>query len=633
MPVKKPGNRGRGFRIGVTSEWPSPAENDHNGRSADTDPGRPESEKEVRSMSIPRPEHPRPQFVRKAWMNLNGPWDFLFDFGNSGRDRELWRDDAFDAAVKSSPMPTSIVVPFCPESRLSGIGYTDWIAAVWYRRSFRLEESQTGGRVLLHFGAVDYHAVVWINGQKAGEHRGGYSSFTFDITALARTGDNTVTVYAEDNNRSGRQPYGKQSDKYQSHACSYTRTTGIWQTVWLEFTPKNAISYAKLTPVVQNRALLVDAEITGGKRVRAEAFYAGRPVGEAEGEAVYGQAHLEVKLSELHLWDAGMPELYDLIFTLDGEDRVESYFGMRSVEVDKTGLRLNGRRVFMRTVLDQGFNPEGIYTAPDDDFLRRDIELSMDLGMNGARLHQRVFEERTLYWADRLGYLVWGEYADGHRLDDAEGIACFLPEWMETVRRDYSHPSVIGWCPENESYWAHDVNPVCQRTYYAVTKAMDPTRPVIDSSGGVHFVTDMYDIHDYEQDPAKLKASLAKMLEDPMYVHNPIHQEQLRQNIYEGQPVWVSEYGGTFWNPDEPGGWGYGNAPRTEEEFADRYCGLTAALLDNPRICGFCYTQLTDIEQEQNGLYKYDRSRKFGDAVYDRIREANVRRAAVETED
>ncbi|MBE6725184.1 MAG: beta-galactosidase [Ruminococcaceae bacterium] len=584
-------------------------------------------------MTIPRPEHPRPQFVRDTWANLNGIWDFLFDFGNSGMDREFWKDEAFDGAMKDSRMPTSITVPFCPESRLSGIGYTDWIAAVWYRRTFSLNEAQTAGRVLLHFGAVDYHSVVWINGRKAGEHKGGYSSFSFDITAFVNQGENTVTVYAEDDNRSGKQPVGKQSTKYQSHACSYTRTTGIWQTVWLEFTPKNAISYAKITPYVPARAALIDVEVTGGASVTAEAFYDGRLVGKASAKPVYGLAHLALQLGELHLWDAGQPELYDLVLTLDGADTVKSYFGMRSVELDKNGLRLNGRPVFMRTVLDQGFNPEGVYTAPDDEFLRRDIELSMDLGMNGARLHQRVFEERFLYWADHLGYLVWGEYADGHRLNDADGIANFLPEWMETVRRDYSHPAIIGWCPENESYWCHDVNPICQTAYYDVTKAMDPTRPVIDASGGVHFKTDMFDIHDYEQDPVRLKASLDKMLEDPMYAHNPIHQEQLRLHVYEGQPYWISEYGGTFWNPDEPGGWGYGNAPKTEEEFAARYAGLTGVLLDNPRICGFCYTQLTDIEQEQNGLYKYDRSRKFSDAVYDAIREANVRRAAMETEE
>ena len=491
-------------------------------------------------MTIPRPEHPRPQFVRDTWMNLNGTWDFLFDFGNSGRDRALWKDENLDEAIKASPMPTKITVPFCPESRLSGIGYTDWIPAVWYRRSFRLEEEQTAGRTLLHFGAVDYHSVVWINGTKAGEHKGGYSSFTFDITGLVRAGDNTVVVYAEDNNRSGIQPYGKQSTLYQSHACSYTRTTGIWQTVWLEFTPVNAIAYAKLTPVVSSHTLLIDAETTGGTAVTAEAFYDGRPVGKASAAVTWNRAHLELSLKELHLWDACMPELYDLTLTLDGEDTVKSYFGMRSVELKKNGLWLNGRPVFMRTVLDQGFNPEGIYTAPDDDFLRRDIELMLGLGFNGARLHQRVFEERTLYWADKLGYLVWEEYADDFDLSTAAAIEWFLPEWMETVQRDFNHPALIGWCPLNETYHCMTLDADTHRIFYRVTKAMDPTRPVIDASGGMHYDTDMFDVHDYEQDPEKLRAYLAPMADDPRAFHCPIERylgpAPRRPIEYRGQP-------------------------------------------------------------------------------------------------
>ncbi len=584
------------------------------------------------SLQIPRPEHPRPQFVRDTWMNLNGQWDFLFDFGNSGLDRELWDEAKLSDAMSQSPMPTTITVPFCPESRLSGIGYTDWIAAVWYRRRFTLNEAQSAGRVLLHFGAVDYHAIIWLNGEKAGEHTGGYASFTLDITALAHTGENTVIVYAEDNNRSGKQPCGKQARKYYSNGCDYTRTTGIWQTVWLEFTPKQALTSIRITPDVATCAALIDVETVGGHSVEAVASYCGRAVARAQVALTGSRAHLELKLSELHLWDVGQPELYDLRVTLDTGDAVQSYFGMRSVALSDKALLLNGRPVFMRMVLDQGFNPEGIYTAPSDAFLRRDIELSMALGMNGARLHQRVFEERSLYWADQLGYLVWGEYANTCSLSDGRGIGYFLPEWMETVKRDYSHPSIIGWTPQNESYWTGAVEPICQKVFYQVTREMDKTRPVIDASGGIHFETDMYDIHDYEQDPAVLKARFDKMLEDPMYVPNPIHQEQLKKNVYAGQPVWVSEYGGTFWNPSEPGGWGYGSTPKTEAAFLERYTGLTNVLMQNERVCGFCYTQLTDVEQEQNGLYRYDRSRKFSDEIYEGIRKVNEQTAAIEKE-
>ena len=583
---------------------------------------------------IPRPEHPRPQFYRESWLNLNGTWDFLFDFGNTGVERELHLDENFD---RCSVQP--ITVPFCPESTLSGIGYTDFISAVWYRRRFTLIDAQRTGRVILHFGAVDYRCTVWINGQKAGDHTGGYSSFEFDITGLVCSGENTVTVYAEDDLRSETQPFGKQSNRYHSYACSYTRTTGIWQTVWLEFVPEHYIKSAKITPLVDEHKVLIQLQTSGGSNVCAAARFDGEPMGCTEAPVTCGNAVLMLDLHQLHLWDVGQPNLYDLTLTLDGGDCVQSYFGMRKVELFADGLHLNGRPVFLRTILDQGFNPDGIYTGPSDEFLKHDIELTMDLGFNGARLHQRVFEERTLYWADQLGYLVWGEYANGSMVSDGRGIGYFLPEWMEVLNRDYSHPSIIGWCPFNESYWSHDIDGICQQVVYDMTKTADPYRPVIDASGGLHVVTDMFDIHDYEQDPSVLEQSLAPMLEDPTYIHNPLHNNVLARHRYGGQPYWISEYGGTFWNPELvsagiPGkeAWGYGNAPRTEEEFAARYEGLTTVLLKCPRVCGLCYTQLTDVEQEQNGLYRYDRSRKFSDFVYDRIRKANQQIAAIEQE-
>ena len=577
----------------------------------------------IKNMNIPRPEFPRPQLVRDTWMNLNGKWDFLFDFGNSGCARGLMNGDVFDSGDVRE-----ITVPFCPESRLSGIGYTDFIAAVWYRRHFEISEKQLRGRVLLHFGAVDYRCVVWINGREVGSHRGGYSSFTVDITDAAAVGDNVIVVYAADDLRSMTQPYGKQSVSYHSQGCSYTRTTGIWQTVWLEFVPENYIESVKITPFPADGRVRIDTRIHGGGTLRARAAYGGKEVGNACAETVYGNASVEMTLDELHLWNVGKPELYDLELTL-GDDSAASYFGMRSVELHPDGLYINGKPVFMRLILDQGFNPEGIYTAPSDEFLKRDIELSMELGFNGARLHQRVFEERSLYWADRLGYIVWGEYASADRLQDARGVGDFLPEWLEVLERDYSHPAIIGWCPENETYWRRGVTSVCEEIYYQVTKQIDPYRPVIDASGGVHYRTDMFDIHEYEQDVESFRKKFAVMTDDKAAVHNPPYTYEIGQEKYEGQPYWVSEYGGTLWNPVD-NGWGYGTAPKTEEEFAERYSGLTSVLLEHPRICGFCYTQLTDIEQEQNGLYAYDRSRKFSDAVYEIIKETNTKKAAIE---
>ena len=573
---------------------------------------------------IPRPEHPRPQMVRPSWLNLNGTWEFFFDFGNSGVERKLYLDENF-----YTQHIRPITVPFCPESRLSGIGYTDFIPAVWYRRTVTLTGDQLHGRVLIHFGAVDYAMKLWVNEQEAGCHKGGYSSFTFDITSLVKEGENSFTIWAEDDLRSGHQPRGKQSDLYYSHACDYTRTTGIWQTVWLEFVPQSYIQSYRVYPNIQDSTVRIEitAHAPSGTKISLAASFSGTPMGQGETTVCNGIACAVIPLERLYLWDVGQPNLYDLTLQME-DDSVSGYFGMRSVEIHPDALYLNGRPFFMRTVLDQGFNPEGIYTAPSDAFLRQDIELSMAAGFNGARLHQRVFEERTLYWADKLGYVVWGEYANNNVQYDGRGIGDFLPEWMEVLARDFNHPSIIGWCINNESYWMKDVDDINQRTLYDVTKRLDPTRPVIDASGGIHFVTDMYDVHDYTQDPDKLKMSLDKLLENPTYVHNPLHQKALRRNIYKGQPYWISEYGGIFWG--DPEAWGYGTAPMTPEEYVTRYEGLTQVLLSNKRVCGFCYTQLTDIEQEQNGIYKYDRSPKFSPEIYARIKAANTAPAAIE---
>ena len=571
-----------------------------------------------------RPEYPRPQMVRDSWENLNGEWDFLFDFGDSGVERKFYLNENFNKREIHK-----INVPFCPESKLSGIEYTDFMAAVWYRRNICLTKEQLVGRLLIHFGAVDYKAKLWINEQYVGVHVGGYSSFTFDITKFLKEGDNTVVLYAQDNTRSEHQPHGKQSQPYYSQACDYTRTTGIWQTVWLEFVPNEYVKSYCVYPNIDDSTLRVEVKAIAenGKKVAVKASYNGKEVGSASATVSFGVASATVALSELHLWDAGQPELYDLEIVM-GEDTVKGYFGMRRVDIKPDALYLNGKPIFMRTILDQGFNPEGIYTAPSDEFLRRDIELTMELGFNGGRLHQRVFEERTLYWADKLGYIVWGEYANNNMQYDGRGIGDFLPEWMEVLERDFNHPSIIGWCINNESYWMKDNDPINQTTIYDVTKRLDPTRPVIDASGGIHYVTDMYDIHDYTQDPAILAERLAPMLDDPNYVHNPLHgNNQLKRNIYTGQPYWVSEYGGIMWGDD---GWGYGHKVKDIDEFITRYEGLTKVLLDHPRVCGFCYTQLTDVEQEQNGLYYYDRSRKFSDEIYERIRKANIAVAAIE---
>lgn len=567
-------------------------------------------------MTIPRSEHPDPQFQRKDWLNLNGEWDFEFDFGNSGLRAGVLEKDEWSRKIN---------VPFCPESKLSGIEYTDFIAAVWYRKSVTVTEAQLEGRVLIHFGAVDYETYLYVNGEEAGYHKGGYTSFTFDITEFLTVGENIIAVNARDDVRDPLVPRGKQSELYNSHGCDYTRTTGIWQTVWLEFVPKAYVKSFKLFPDTVNATLGVSAVVEGEGAFKAEAFYDGRLVGSFEKTAA-GFVGGDIKLSETHLWEVGCGRLYDLKITFGG-DEISSYFGLRDIRIDGYKVLINGKSVFQRLVLDQGFYADGIYTAPSDEALEKDIRLSLAVGFNGARLHQKVFEPRFLYHCDRLGYIVWGEFGNWGLDYSRDGaLEAMLPQWCESVARDFNHPAIVGWCPFNET-WDRDgrkQNDELLRIVYRVTKQLDETRPCIDTSGNFHVETDIFDVHDYEQKVEIFKGNYDRLMtEGVLFEHFPDRQE------YDGKkPAFVSEYGGIQWSLGSRGdAWGYGNAPKSEQEFIDRYKGLTDALLDNERMFGFCYTQLYDIEQEQNGLYYYDRSPKFDPELFRRI---NSRKAAIE---
>jgi hypothetical protein len=578
--------------------------------------------------ATPRPEHPRPDFQREAWLNLNGEWQFAVDDAVEG-ERQGW--------ASGRDFPRRIVVPFCPESRLSGLGMaTNYLPHVWYRRQFEIPPAMRGQRLLLNFGAVDYLARVWVNGRIVGEHRGGYSPFACDITGVVREGVNEVVVSANDDLRSNLQPGGKQSHG-RSEGCVYTRTTGIWQTVWIEAVGDTYLSQVSLTPDLAGGRLLVAGELDGPARdvtFRVRASIDGQTVGE-ETVPGGGRATLAVvKLTRVVPWEPGKPFLYDL--TLDtlckGQvlDSVRSYFGLRHVRIEGNRFLINGRPVFQRLILDQGFYPEGIYTAPTDDDLRRDIELSMAAGFNGARLHQKVFEPRTLYWADRLGYLLWGEYPSwGVNLANEEAVRRFVDEWFAVVRRDRNHPSIVGWCPLNETGTEESIARI--ETLLATTRTLDPTRAFLDSSGYTHFQpdTDVFDCHDYEQNPAAFRTRFAMFGAtgvDPWH-NNPGDP----RSQYRGQPFFISEYGGMHIKTDRDSGagWGYDGAGLTVEAFFTRYQGLTDVLLDNPNMFGFCYTQLTDIEQEQNGIYFYDRAPKYDVA---RLRKINQRSAAYETQ-
>lgn len=565
-----------------------------------------------------RTEYPRPGLVREKWRNLNGEWDFLIDHGCSGKERKFYENACYDMKIN---------VPFAPESKLSGIEYTDFMKSVWYKRSFSLEKGDFDGRIIIHFGAVDYLCEVWINGRAAGKHKGGYTPFSFDITELCREGENIVTVNAVDDTRSPLQPSGKQSQQYANYGCLYTRTTGIWQTVWLEFVPDVYIKKLKLTPDIDNEKLHIVATFNKecSETFYAEALLDGKSVSFTEirvkGKAV--ETSLEIK--DPSLWSLEKPTLYDLKLRI-GNDEAVAYFGMRKVSINGYAIEINNKPVFQRLVLDQGFYPDGIYTAPSDDDLKNDIILSKKAGFNGARLHMKVFEPRLIYWADKLGYLLWDEYPNwGLDTDNPAALLAMLSEWVEEIERDYNSPSIVGWCPFNELGSAHRIADILE-TVYDVTKAIDPFRPMIDTSGYIHAgKTDIYDVHDYEQDPVKFAEHYETLVNgNGERFKNPKEMSQ-----YADQPFFVSEFGGTWWTCEDTdaNGWGYGKAPENVEEFYSRYEGLVNALLSNPKMCAFCYTQLTDLMQECNGIYSFSRKEKFDTA---RICAINSQKAAIE---
>jgi beta-galactosidase/beta-glucuronidase len=573
---------------------------------------------------LPRPEYPRPQFVREDWINLNGPWTYTFDFGKSGMQRGFQASRGFD---------NPIVVPFCPESALSGVQHTDFIEMMWYHRRLHIPAGWAGKRVILHFGAVDYESEVFIDGQSVGRHWGGTSSFRHDITRFVTPGEShDLVVYVRDETRSGVQPGGKQCPDYASRRCHYTRTTGIWQTVWMEAVDPHALEECHIVPDLGGyRSSGGHRSSDGSRFVLIPRFYAQKRglrfrATLLDGETLVSQVEIPaadgvpcaLPVAGPKTWSPADPFLYDLTLeVLDGGavvDKVRSYAGLRKVHIEGNRVFLNNEPIYQRLVLDQGFYPDGIWTAPSDAALRQDIELSMAAGFNGARLHQKVFEERFHYWADRLGYLTWGESSSwGIDVKDEVSARNFLSEWREIVVRDRNHPSIVAWTPFNET---HDTGDGRQHNRlhadaYELTRSLDATRPINDASGYVHVKTDLWTVHTYVQDPKVLKEQLTPDAEGKVMRRFPEVETE-----YEGQPYLVDEFGGIKWIPTAElqfaeNSWGYGEGPTTLEEFYARLEGQVDVLLGFDHVVGYCYTQLTDVEQEQNGVYNYDRTPKF----------------------
>ncbi|MGQ9684447.1 MAG: glycoside hydrolase family 2 protein [Anaerolineae bacterium] len=565
-------------------------------------------------MPVPRPEYPRPQLRRHAWQNLNGTWEFAFDDSDLGQ-RQGWMEGR-------RPLSQHITVPFPFEASLSGIGDTAPHPIIWYRRTFFAQPPSDGGRLLLHFGAVDYTATAWLNGRALGSHSGGYTPFTFDVTEHLQSGDNTLVLRVEDT-LSMDQPRGKQYWKERPSGIWYDRISGIWQTVWLEPVPATYIRSVRLTPDLDSATLLVQAEVEGdADSVRLLAVAA-----DGEDEIVREVASPGVHAMRLRIprprpWSPEAPHLYDLRLGLMREeqvlDRAESYFGLRKVAAQGRTILLNDRPYYQRLVLDQGYWPDGQYTPASDADLRADILWGRRLGFNGARKHQKLEDPRWLYWADRLGYLVWGEMPScGLYHYSREAMANVRREWREALARDYNHPCIITWVPFNESWGIWGVRDRLEVQEGVVdvvnmTRAIDPTRLVVDNSGWEHVDTDIADVHSYLRTGEQLRVWWPCYRDGQTYVYDHNHPFWAEGLRYEGQPVLFSEYGGMAIEgcpppPDKPL---QACGLDRMDEYLQRYHDLTRTILDMPDVCGFCFTQLADVEGEVNGLLFYDRRPK-----------------------
>lgn len=565
-----------------------------------------------------RTELPQPQFERPRWLSLNGPWEFDFDDADAGLAAQ-WN-------AKSKHFSRKITVPFAFEAKLSGIGDAGFHRYVWYRRNVALPADWKGQRVLLHFGAVDYQAIVWVNGQRAGEHEGGNTPFKLDITPwLDPAGDNVITVRADDPPQDRALPRGKQFWLRESRGIWYTRTTGIWQPVWLEATGEAYLDRVRITPS-QNGSVRFEA-VAGrakpGAELTVRILDGGRAA--ATGTATFdgSRAWLELRVDNPRRWSPETPNLYDVEYELrqggQTADRVKSYFGYRTVAIEAGQFLLNGRPYYMKMVLDQGYWPESTLTAPTDAAFKFDIEAMKQMGFNGARKHQKVEDPRYLYWADKLGFLVSDEMANAQQFDETY-VGRFTREWLEVVERDYNHPSVVLWIPINESWGVPDARDPRQQAHlranYHLTKALDPTRPVIENDGWEHVdTTDLYGLHDY----ARTGDALYSKYKNPpppggQWPANG-RMAAVPPHSYNGSPMFLSEFGGIAYiapGTDAPSGaWGYAGVEKDEAAALERLRGLYEAIARMPHIRAICYTQLSDVEQEINGLLTYGRKWKF----------------------
>jgi len=560
------------------------------------------------------PNYPRPQFVRDNWIDLCGKWSFRFDDEKSGYEQG-WFKGFTDQ---------EILVPFTYETKMSGINKEEHHECVWYSRTFDVKDNSS--HMLLHFEGSDYTTYVWINGQLVGTHDGGYARFSFDISKYLINGENNLTVRCEDS-MDRRRPRGKQRWIKENFGCWYVQTTGIWKQVWLETVPCVRLDNVKITPDYDNYSVKLDYSLnkqSDNCAVEARVLFEDELIAVQTTHMSKVNKSTVVDLTsdnmewDVKLWSPNEPNLYDIEFKVinGGEtvDTVGSYFGLRKISIDGDKVLLNNTPLYQKLILDQGYWPESGMTPPSEEALIEDIDKIMELGFNGLRKHQKTEDERFAYWCDVKGMLLWCEAPSYYCFDDL-AVDRFTKEWIEIVRQNYNHPSIVAWTPFNESWGVARIrNNIEQQDFtvgiYHLTKAIDSMRPVITNDGWEHTCSDIITLHNYEQDAEKFFSVFEDegkvLFDDPAMIDTRFTFAEGWE--YKGQPVIISEYGGIA-IAGRGEGWGYGNRVADEKGLIERYTALTNAIFDLDYVSGFCYTQVTDVEQEVNGLM--DTKRNF----------------------
>ena len=587
-------------------------------------------------MKFIRTEYPRPQFQRDVWQPLNGTWEFCFDDDNALAAEELF---------SSRPLGMHIEVPFAYQCEASGIGVQDRHERVWYRTSFVLDEAMRGGRVLLHFNAVDYCADVWLNGRYVGGHEGGYTHFCFDITPFLAE-KNVIVVRAVDRYDTA-QPRGKQYWKREPSRCWYVATTGIWQSVWLERTGDGYLDEVFFTPDLDENAVAVEANVCGRTDgLRMKVSFGGQEKGTFEFPASEGTGKYMVRLAEedaideVHFWSPASPSLYLVTLELlsGGEvaDCVHTYFAFREVRADGDKILLNRVPLYQKLVLDQGYWDKTDLTPPSAQSLKEDILAAKAMGFNGARKHQKAEDPYFYYYADMLGFLVWGEMPSAYCYCARE-VGMHSAQYEELIRQLYNHPCVIAWVPLNESWGVRKLltdgrQKAYARALYYLTKSLDPTRLVGTNDGWENLSeTDFISIHDYAPCGDGWQEKYAR---EGLYEVFPMQRRLMGLGEQIGRkPVLMTEYGGIAMQTDgvrqlhreEDGeSWGY-SVDETPEQALARYESLNRGIFACS-FAGFCYTQLTDVKQEVNGLLDAEHKPKFAAGAIARINDEGTYR-------